>query len=134
MEEAVRVLALPPMKKLLRVARVPLAERKREASEPKPMPPVEMVEEAKDRRCKGVEVPIPTLPPYGWRKRLPVLRAEPMVKLPEADAIGPPKVVVAVPVIANDDVVPLVKSKVGMVTSPLMVLAVKMDEEAAVRI
>ena len=33
-----------------------------------------------------------------------------MMKFPDADAIGPPNVVVAVPVTANDEVVALVNS------------------------
>ena len=44
----------------------------------------------------GVVVPIPTFPPYGLRRRLLVVPEEPMMKLPEAELIGPPKVVVAV--------------------------------------
>lgn len=34
---------------------------------------------------------------------------DPMMKLPEAEAMGPPKVVVAVPVTAKDEVVAFVK-------------------------
>lgn len=46
--------------------------------------------------AQGVVVPTPTKPPYGFRRMLLVVPAEPMVKLPEAEPIGPAKVVVAV--------------------------------------
>ena len=41
-------------------------------------------------------MPTPTFPPYGLRRRLLVVPAEPMMKLPELEEMGPPKVVVAV--------------------------------------
>ena len=65
--------------------------------------PAEVSERASDGRVPatwksqfGVEVPTPTFPPYGLRRRLLVVPALPMMKLPEAEEIGPPKVVVAV--------------------------------------
>ena len=48
-----------------------------------------------DATCKvqlGVDVPIPTFPPNGWRRSELVLRAEPMVRLPDDEVMGPTKV------------------------------------------
>ena len=65
--------------------------------------PAEVSERASDGRVPatwksqfGVEVPTPTFPPYGLRRRLLVVPALPMMKLPELEEMGPPKVVVAV--------------------------------------
>ena len=48
-----------------------------------------------EKREPGVVVPMPTFPPYGLSNNL-LWSPEATVKLPDAELIGPPKVVVAV--------------------------------------
>ena len=59
-----------------------------------------------------------------------MLRAEPMMKSPVSDAIGPPNVVVAVPVTARDDVVAFVNSPLVKVPSAEK----KLCDEVALRV
>ena len=53
--------------------------------------------------------PTPTFPPYGFKRRRLVVPADPIVKFPDADPMGPPKVVVPAPATARVVVVALTR-------------------------